>query len=135
MKPEIVIEYERSGAIFEDGKCGFLDVEYENGKKETKKLNFKKKSPQDIVVPLQCGTCRITYRTKSSFMMAANSVMKAINENNGALGAAANAVYEAGGMDGKFDSVVVNVTENFRLVLGCTTDGISKSCRVLSCEQ
>lgn len=134
MKPEIVIEYQRSGALLEDGKCGYLDIEKEGGKRQTVKLNFKKKRPEPIVVQLECGVYRITYRTKSGLMMAADGVLKAVNEGNGAFGAAANAVYDTSGMSGMFDSVVVNVNEGFRLVLGCSTNGIDKSCQVVSCE-
>ena len=133
--PRIVIEYERDGGIFEDGKCGWLDVEREDGEERTVKLNFDKKSPVPITVPLEIAVYRITYRTQSKAAMAASGILNAINEGNGAMGAFANAVYDAGGMNGKLDSVVVKVEEGFVLRLRCTTDGLTKSCTVISTKE
>ncbi|MBE6645710.1 MAG: hypothetical protein E7612_10130 [Ruminococcaceae bacterium] len=130
--PVIIIDYESGGGLFEDGKCGWLDIECEDGEKDTVKLNFNKKAPRTITVPLKAAKYRITYRTKSTAAMAASNVLKAINENNGTMGAFANAVYDAGGMSGLLDSVVVDVSEDFVLRLVCETDGLTKSCRVVS---
>lgn len=58
--------------------------------------------------------------------------MTAINENNGAMGAFANAMYDAGGMNGQLSSVVVDVTSDFILKLACTTDGIERKCKIIS---
>lgn len=130
--PYISVQYVRDGGIFEDGKCGWLDLECEDGTEESVELNFNKKSPLTVYIPLKVAKYRITYRTKSKVGMAASGVLKAINESNGAMGAFANAVYDAGGMSGQFSSVVVDVTEDFVLKLGCSTDGIEKKCAVLS---
>ncbi len=132
--PKIIVTYRVSGGLLEDGKCGFLDLEREDGEKQTVKLNFNKKSPSPIVVPLMCAVYRISYRTKSNLTMAAEGVMKAINENNGAMGAMANSVYDAGIGEGTLDSVVLKIHEEFKLVLVCETDGINKNCEVVSCE-
>ena len=137
MAPKIIIEYQPSESalvrlLFDDGKCGWLDIESEKGDTQTVKLKFKK-NERTIVVPLQVGKYRITYRTKSKASMVASSVMTAINEQNGAMGAAANAMYAAGGMNGTLDSVVLDVDENFVLKLSCSTNGFTKSCEVISC--
>ena len=129
--PHIFITYESDGGLLEDGKCGWLDVECEDGEEKTYKLNFNKKAPEPIIVPLKNAAYRITYRTQSKAAMAASGVLNAINENNGAMGTFANAVYDAGGMNGKLESVVVRVENGFILRLACSTDGISKSCRII----
>ena len=133
--PRIVIEYERDGGFLEDGKCGWLDVEREDGEERTIKLNFDKKAPVPITVPLVEAVYRITYRTQSKAAMAASGVLNAINEGNGAMGAFANAVYDAGGMNGQLESVVVKVESGFVLRLRCTTDGLTKSCKVVSTKE
>lgn len=130
--PYISVQYVRDGGIFEDGKCGWLDIECEDGSKETVELNFNKKAPLLIYVPLKVARYRITYRTKSKAGMAASGVLQAINESNGAMGAFANAIYDAGGMSGQLSSVVVDVTEDFVMKLACSTDGIEKKCAVIS---
>ena len=130
--PYISVEYFTDGGIFEDGKCGWLDLECEDGLDETVELNFNKKSPLPIYVPLKIAKYRITYRSKSKAGMAASSVLKAINETSGGMGAFANAVYDKSGMSGQLSSVVVDVTEGFVMKLGCSTDGIEKKCAVLS---
>ena len=132
--PRIVVAYERDGGVFEDGKCGWLDLEREDGDARTVKLNFNKKSPAPIVIPLETATYRITYRTQSKAAMAAGGVLNAINEGNGAMGSFANAVYDAGGMNGELESVVVKVEDGFVLRLLCTTDGLTKSCKVVSAK-
>ena len=66
--------------------------------------------------------------------MAASGVLNAINEGNGAMGSFANAVYDAGGMNGELESVVVKVEDGFVLRLLCTTDGLTKSCKVVSAK-
>lgn len=132
--PRIVVTYKRDGGIFEDGKCGWLDLEREGGDTRTVKLNFNKKSPAPIVIPLETATYRITYRTQSKAAMVTGGVLNAINESNGGMGAFANAVYDAGGMNGELESVVVKVEEDFVLRLLCTTDGLTKSCTILSTE-
>lgn len=132
--PRIVVAYKRDGGIFEDGKCGWLDLEREDGDARTVKLNFNKKSPAPIVIPLETATYRITYRTQSKAAMAAGGVLNAINEGNGAMGSFANAVYDAGGMNGELESVVVKVEDGFVLRLLCTTDGLTKSCKVVSAK-
>ena len=48
------------------------------------------------------------------------------------MGAFANAVYDAGGMNGQLSSVVVDVNAEFVMKLRCSTDGIQKSCEVIS---
>lgn len=140
MSPKIVIEYQPMESallrmLLDDGKCGWLDIESENGETQTVKLNFKKKDPLTKTIPLSVGVYRFTYRTKSKASMLAENVMASINAQNGAMGAMANATYEAGVGKGELDSVVLNVTENFVLKLRCSTNGFAKSCEVVSCEQ
>ena len=96
----------------------------------TVKLNFNKKSPAPIVIPLETATYRITYRTQSKAAMAAGGVLNAINEGNGAMGAFANAVSDVGGMSGKLESIVVAVDADFKLRLICSTDGLTKNCEI-----
>jgi hypothetical protein len=48
------------------------------------------------------------------------------------MGAFANAVYDAGGMNGQLSSVIVDVDADFVLKLACTTDGIERKCKVIS---
>jgi len=129
--PFISVTYMPDGSVFDDGKCGWLDLENGHSESETIELNFKKKKPATIYIPLKTSKYRITYRTKSKAGMAASGVLKAINENNGAMGAFANAVYDAGGMSGQLSSVVVDVAADFVMKLECTTNGIDKSCRVV----
>ena len=140
MSAKIIIEYQPMESplmrmLLDDGKCGWLDIESENGEVQTVKLNFKKKDPLTKTIPLSEGVYRFTYRTKSKASMFAENVMTSINAQNGAMGAMANAVYDAGGMNGVLDSVVLNVTENFLLKLRCSTNGFTKSCEVVSCQQ
>ena len=137
MNPQIVIEYQPSKSalvrmLLDDGKCGWLDIESENGDTQTVKLNFKKKDPTTKTVTLNAGVYRVTYRTKSKASMLASNVMTAINERNGAMGAFANEVYAAGGMEGVLDSVVLEFKENSVLKLSCSTNGFTKSCEVVS---
>ena len=140
MSPKIIIEYQPMESplmrmLLDDGKCGWLDIESENGETQTIKLNFKKKDPLTKTVPLSVGVYRFTYRTKSKMSMFAENVMTSINAQNGAMGAMANSVYEAGVGSGELDSVVLEVTENFVLKLRCKTNGFTKSCEVVSCEK
>ena len=130
--PGIIAFYQADGGLLEDGKCGWLDIEREDGEEQTIKLNFNKKAPTPITVPLTPAAYRITYRTQSKAAMAASGILNAINESNGAIGSFANAVYDVGGMNGKLESVVVKVDESFVLKLRCTTDGINKSCEVIN---
>ncbi len=126
----ITVSYRKSGALLEDGKCGWLDIESESGE-ATYKLNFDHKSPSPMVIPLAKGDYKLTYRTKSKAAMLAEGAMAAVNESSGSLGAAANAVYKAGGMQGQFSSIDVTVDSDFALLLECTTDGIEKSCEII----
>ena len=128
--PGIIVRYRNSNTLLEDGKCGWLDIEGESGDSQTVKLDFNKKAPQEKIIPLATGAYRITYRTQSKAAMLASNVMASINESNGAMGAFANAVYDAGGMSGAFESVVVRVENGFVLKLVCSTDGVSKSCEI-----
>lgn len=129
--PYISVEYLKSGSLLDDGKCGWLDIECGFGGKETVALNFKN-APHQFFIPLSVGTYRITYRSKGKAAMAAESVMTAINENNGTMGAFSNAVYKAGAGVGQLSSVVVDVNADFVMKLGCSTDGFNGSCKVLS---
>ena len=126
----ITVTYKRSGALLEDGKCGWLDVEGPSGE-ESYKLNFNHKAATPIVIPLEAGDYIVTYRTKSKAAMIAENVASAVNEGNGGLGAAANAIYKAGGMSGQLSSISVSVSEGFNLKLECTTDGLEKSCEII----
>lgn len=130
--PYISVEYVRDGGPFEDGKCGWLDIECEDGQEMTVELNFNKKSPLPIFVPLKIAKYRITYRSKSKAGMAASGVLTAINESNGTMGAFANAMYDASGISGQLSSVIVDVNADFVMKLACTTDGIEKKCKVIS---
>ena len=130
--PYISVEYVRDGGPFEDGNGGWLDIECENGEKMTADLRFNKKAPLTIFIPLKVAKYRITYRSKSKTSMAASGILTAINENNGAMGAFANAMYDAGGMNGQLSSVIVDVTTDFILKLACTTDGIERKCKIIS---
>ena len=139
MSAKIIIEYLPSASaliklLFEDGKCGWLDIESDRGDSQTVKLKFKKNAPQPKIIPLQVGKYRITYRKKSKASMLASNVMTAINESNGAIGALANEVYAAGDMNGELESVVLNVNDNTVLRLLCKTNGFTKSCEVISCD-
>lgn len=128
-RPYIAANYVKDGFLA-DGKCGWLDIECEDGETNTVVLNFKNKTPT-IYIPLKVAKYRITYRAKSKAGMVASSVLKSINESNGAMGAFANAVYDAGELNGQLSTVVVDVTENFVLNLECTTDGLQKNCRII----
>ena len=131
-KPCIFIEYVSEGGFLEDGKCGWLDIECEDGEEKTVTLKFNKKAPQPITVPLKVAKYRITYRAKSKASLAASGILRTINESSGAMGAFANAVYDAGEINGQLSSVVVDVNEDFLLKLRCSTDGLQKSCQVVS---
>ncbi len=130
--PYIVATYFQDGGIFEDGKCGWLDIECEDGSEQTVVLNFNKKSPTPIYIPLNIAKYRVTYRDKSKASMMASGVLKTINESNGGMGAFANAVYDAGVGSGQLSSVVIDVDSDFIMKLGCTTDGLKKKCKVIS---
>lgn len=129
--PYIAAEYIGESGMFEDGKCGWLDVECETGEETTIVLNFNKKAPLPIFVPLKVAKYRITYRAKSKAGLVASNVMKSINESSGAMGAFANAVYEAGEMNRQLSTIVVDVTEDFVLKLGCSADAFEKHCVIL----
>lgn len=129
--PYISAEYMPDGGIFEDGKCGWLDIECEDGEVQTVALNFNKKAPVPIFIPLKTAKYRITYRSKSKAGMMATGVLKSINENNGASGAFANAVFDAGVGFGQLESVVVDVDATFVMKLSCSTDGLEKHCKVI----
>ena len=127
--PRIVVNYVRDGGLLEDGKCGWLDVECEHGTSNTYKLNFNKKKPEPVVIPLKKAVYRISYRDHSKAAMLASGVLMAVNESNGFSGALANEIFDLGvGM--QFDSVDVEVDEDFVLTLACTTDGVTKKCVV-----
>ena len=130
--PYICAEYVRDGGPFEDGNAGWLDIECEDGEEMTVDLRFNKKAPLPIFVPLKIAKYRITYQSKSKASMVASGVLTAINENNGAMGAFANAVYDKSGMSGQLSSVIVDVDADFVLKLACTTDGIERKCKVIS---
>lgn len=132
ISPCIFVQYMKDGGLLEDGKCGWLDIECEDGEEKTVTLNFNKKSPAPITIPLKVAKYRITYRAKSKASLAVSGVMRSINEGNGAMGAFANAVYDAGELNGQLSSVVVDVNDDFVLKLRCTTDGLQKSCEVIS---
>ncbi len=129
--PYISAEYMQDGGIFEDGKCGWLDIECADGEVKTVALNFNKKSPTPIFIPLKIAKYRITYRSKSKASMMASGVLKSINESSGAMGAFANAVYDAGVGGGQLESVIVDVDASFVMKLSCSTDGLEKHCRVI----
>lgn len=129
--PYIAAAYTRDGGIFEDGKCGWLDLECEDGETRTVALNFNKKAPTPIFIPLKIAKYRITYRSKSKASMMATGVLKSINESNGASGTFANAVFETGIGFGQLESVVVDVDANFVMKLSCSTDGLEKHCKVI----
>ncbi len=129
--PYISAKYMRDGGIFEDGKCGWLDIECEDGEVRTVALNFNKKAPTPIFIPLKIAKYRITYRSKSKASMMASGVLKSINESNGASGAFANAVFDAGVGVGQLESVVVDVDASFVMKLSCSTDGLQKHCKVI----
>lgn len=130
--PYISVEYLKSGSLLDDGKCGWLDIECGLGKKETIELKFTKKTPAQFFIPLNIAQYRITYRSKSKASMAASDVLKTINESNGAMGAFANSVFDAGVGSGQLSSVAVNVDADFVMKLGCSTDGFNGSCNVIS---
>ena len=130
--PYIALKYMRDGSLLEDGKCGWLDVECEDGEVNTFELKFNKRSPAPMYIPLRTAKYRITYRTKSKAAMMAEGVLTTINESNGAMGAFANAVYSAGGLSGQLSSVVVDVGADFVMNLMCSTDGMQKSCQIIS---
>ncbi len=125
--PYISVEYMKSGSLLDDGKCGWLDIECETGRKETIELNFKKASPQ-FFIPLSIGKCQITYRSKSKAAMAAESAMSSLSQGS----ALSSAVYEAGVGKGQLSSVVVEVDASFVMRLGCSTDGFNGSCDIIS---
>lgn len=64
--------------------------------------------------------------------MAAEGTLKAINENNGVMGAFSNAVFDAGVGRSQLSSVVVDVNTDFVMKLGCSTDGFNGGCNVIS---
>ena len=129
--PYISVEYIYSGALLDDGKCGWLDIECGFGGKETIELSFTKKTPNQFFVPLNEGQYRITYRIQSKATMAATGVLKTINESSGAMGAFANAVFDAGVGGSKLSTVVVNVDADFVMKLGCSTNGTQKNCVII----
>ena len=121
-----------SGGLMDDGQCGWLDIECQDGQEITVELKFNKKTPNPFFIPLMIAKYRITYRTKSKAVMVASDVLHTINESNGAMGAFANAVYDAGVGGAQLSSVVVDVDANFVMKLRCTTNGFQKSCEVIS---
>lgn len=129
--PYIAVKYIESGSLLDDGKCGWLDVECEDGSTETVELKFKKTS-NSMFIPLKTAKYRITYRSKSKAAMAAKEVMSSINANNGAMGAFSNAVYEAGVGSSQLSSVVVDVDEKFVMKLACSTDGFTPHCEIVA---
>ena len=129
--PFISVTYMPDGGIFDDGKCGWLDLENGYGESQTITLNFKKKKPVTIYVPLKTSKYRITYRAKSKAAMVAEGAMMSVNQSSGAMGAFANAVYKAGVGEGQLSSVVVDVDTDFVLKLECSTNGIEKSCWIV----
>ncbi len=130
--PYISVDYVKSGSLLDDGKCGWLDIECGFGGKETIELKFDKKSPTQFFIPLNIGTYRITYRSKSKAAMAAEGALKTINESSGAMGSFANAVFDAGMGSAQLSSVVVNVDADFVMKLACSTDGFNGRCELLS---
>ena len=130
--PYISVEYMNGGGLLEDGKCGWLDIECECGRKETVELNFNKKTPTRFFIPLNVAKYRITYRTKSKAAMVASDTLKTINESNGTMGAFANSVFDAGVGRAQLSSVVVDVDANFVMKLRCTTNGFEKNCEIIS---
>lgn len=129
--PYISVRYEADGGLLDDGKCGWLDIECENGSEETIALNFDKKHSTTVFVPLTVAKYRISYRAKSKAALVAEGVLTSINESNGTMGSFANAVYSAGVGRGQFSSVVVDVDEKFVLKLQCSTNGLEKNCEVI----
>ena len=139
MSAKIIVEYEPQsgllGSIFDDGACGWLDIENQNGETETVKLKFKKKNPEPKVIPLEPGIYRITHRTQSKVAMLASDILININDSRDDLaGVIANSIYNAGGNLGTFHSAVFEVNENFVLKLCCRIDGTNKICQVVLCE-
>ena len=130
--PYISVEYMKSGSLMDDGKCGWLDIESEYGEKETIELSFSKKMPTQFFIPLKVAKHHITYRSKSKAAMTASNALKTINESNGAMGAFANSVFDAGVGRSQLSSVVVDVDANFVMKLRCATNGFEKSCEVVS---
>ena len=130
-KPCIIVGYTPE-TFLADGKCGWLDIECQDGTGQTVALNFNKKAPLPIYVPLKTAKYHITYRAKSKAGVAASGILKAVNENNGAMGAFANAVYDAGELNNQFSSVVVDVNQDFVLKLNCLNDGFQRRCEIIS---
>lgn len=130
--PYICAGYVKGDSLLDDGKCGWLDIESEYGETQTIDLDFGKKTPNPFFIPLKHAKYRITYRTKSKAAMLADGVLTSINENNGAMGAFANAVYEAGVGAGQLSSIVVDVDADFVLKLKCTCNGFEKGCEIIS---
>ena len=130
--PYISVLYAKGSSLLDDGKCGWLDIEYEYGESKTVALDFGKKTPNPFYIPLKPTKCRITYRTKSKAAMLADGVLTTINENNGAMGAFANAVYEAGVGAGQLSSIVVDANADFVMKLKCTCNGFEKNCEIIS---
>lgn len=129
--PYISVEYMMSGSLLDDGKCGWLDIECENGETKTVELNFDKKLPNVMYIPLNVAKYRISYRSKSKAAMLAEGVLTSINESNGAMGSFANAVYGAGVGVGQLSSVVVGADASFVMKLRCATNGIEKNCQIV----
>lgn len=129
--PYIRVQY-RNGGLLDDGKCGWLDIACGDGQEFTVDLTFKRKTPNPFFIPLKVGQYRITYRTKSKAGMVASGILQTINESNGAMGAFANAVFDAGVGRSQLSSVVVNVSADFIMKLECTTNGLQKSCEIVS---
>ncbi len=129
--PYIFAEYVASGSLLDDGVCGWLDIECENGETQTVELKFGKNAANYMFVPLKIAKYRISYRTKSKAAMVAEGVLTSINESNGAMGSFANAVYGAGVGVGQLSSIVVDVNESFVLKLRCSTNGFEKNCEVV----
>lgn len=130
--PYIAVKYMSNGGLLDDGQCGWLDIECENGEMSTVELKFGKKTPSAIFIPLKIAKYRISYRSKSKAGMLASDVLHAVNESNGATGAFANAVFDAGTGRAQLSSVVVDVDAKFVMRLRCATDGFQKSCEIIS---
>ena len=129
--PYICVGYVKGSSLLDDGKCGWLDIESEYGETQTIALDFDKKTPNPFFIPLKIAKYRITYRTKSKAAMLADGVLTTINENNGAMGAFANAVYDAGVGAGQLSSIVVDANADFVMKLKCTCNGFEKNCEII----
>lgn len=129
--PYICVGYVKGSSLLDDGKCGWLDIESEYGETQTIALDFDKKTPNPFFIPLKIAKYRITYRTKSKAAMLADGVLTTINENSGAMGAFANAVYDAGVGAGQLSSIVVDANADFVMKLKCTCNGFEKNCEII----